>query len=130
MELSNRNAKRAFYSPLDIALTTSIGRESFARQLIAVSIPATQVVIPVELRCQREHRGTIAALKGCIHAQDDLLCSEGIIHLRRRRVQERSHGGAKQDLRGTANAVAAFETQCGQEARVPEAGAAIPEAKN
>src|SRR6185369_12632092 len=66
---------------------------------------------------------------GCIRHPDDLLCRERIIHLRRRRVHERAYGGAKQDLRASASAAAALETQSVQEARVAEAGAATPQAK-
>jgi hypothetical protein len=37
-------------------------------------------------------------------------CDEGIIHFRRRRVQERSDGGAKQVSRASANAAAASKS--------------------
>src|SRR5262249_10920723 len=100
-----------------------------ARQPLAVGIIATQVVIPVELRSQRDHRVTIAALEGCSVHRDALCLREGIIHFWRRRVQERCYAGVKQDLRASASAAAPSETQCVQEAHAAETGAAIPQAK-
>src|SRR5690349_13369386 len=72
---------------------------------------ATQVVVVVELRRERQHRVPVVARQGGVDVREDLGRGARIVDAGVRGVQKGRDGGAEQDLRGAqrAGAAAALE---------------------
>ena len=100
-----------------------------ARQPVIVHTPAAQIIVPVQFSGQADDPGAIATMQGPVHSVDDFGYRHGVIHFRRGSVQERSHGGPKQDSRASANIAAAPEFQSAGKADAAKAPAAVPEAE-
>ena len=83
-----------------------------ARQSVAIAVLATQVIVPVKFPGEGDHWAAFACGKGGVNTGDNLSPGQRVIDFRRGRVKERSHGSAKQNLRGAASAGTTTKVQC------------------